>query len=209
MIDINKKIRDEIRKCKYAGVIYLSHCRLHDVPSKLLSASLDIQACLRRLDLSNNDIKMIPSGISEFSELRELWLQNNPIVTLPPQIELCTKLEIIDLKYTLVNELPSELSNIKGLYDLDYRETPFEQYIIKHYDIKATGSTGLALVKRIFKDKYERQCLKAAIVEKLIGELYVKESDDPQTLGIVENMVEVRIWSYKSSSLFVMIFLES
>lgn len=190
MIDINKKLREEIKKCRYAGSIHLCHCRLSEIPHRLISMSADLQ-CLRRLDLSSNNISVIPREIGEFTELRELWLQNNPITAVPKEIELCTKLEIIDLKYTKVADLPSELCNLKKLYELDFSETPFSQLVLTRYEIKTSGSTGLSSLKRIFQDRYERQCLKAATIEKLMGELYVKESDDPNSLSIVGDMVEV------------------
>jgi hypothetical protein len=190
MIDVSKKLREEIKKCHYAGAIHLCHCRLLEIPHKLISMSPDLQS-LRRLDLSSNCISVIPREIGEFTELRELWLQNNPITTVPKELENCTKLEIVDLKYTQVADLPSELCNLKKLYELDFSETPFAQLALTQYEIKTSGSTGLASLKKIFHDRYERQCLKATTVEKLMGELYVKESDDPNTLTIVANMVEV------------------
>jgi Leucine-rich repeat (LRR) protein len=199
MIDVPKKIREEIEKCQYSGMIHLSNCRLSLFPSKILSlsslsssssSSLDFQS-LRRLDLSFNYLIEIPSSISELTELREIWLQHNPIQTLPSSLSLCSKLEVIDIKGTKVSNLPSELANLKKLYELDYRETPFAQYVLERYEIQTTGLTGLTNLKRVFQDQYERQCLKAAIVEKLLGDLYLKESDNPESLSIVQNMVEV------------------
>ena len=190
MIETNKKLREEIKKCRYSGAIHLCHCRLDEIPPRLISASPDLQF-LRRLDLSANNISVIPPEIGEFTELRELWLQSNPIKTLPPQIELCAKLEIIDVRYTLVNDLPSELCNLKKLYELDFSETPFSAYAATQFEIKTSGSSGLSALKKIFQDRYERQCLKAATVEKLMAELYVKECDDPNSLRIVGDMVEV------------------
>jgi len=80
---------------------------------------------------------------------------------------------------------------LKRLYELDFSSTPFAEHVLAQYDIKTTGSTGLATLKKIFNEIYERKCIKAATVEKLMGELYVKESDNPQSLSIVEGMVEL------------------
>lgn len=190
----NKKIREEIKKCKFSSFIMLSNYSLFEFPLKLFNLQYENIKLIRRLDLSFNNITIIPNEISELIELRELWLQYNPLITLPASISLCTKLEIIDLQYTKIIELPSELCNLKKLYELNYNNTPFSEYILQRYDIKTTGINGLATLKRIFQEIYERQCLKSAIVEKLIGELYMKESDNPNSLSIVENMVEVILY---------------
>ena len=185
-----KKIRDEIRKSTHTFTIHLCHCRLLEFPQRLIDSTPSLLG-LRRLDLSSNNISCIPVEIGGFVELRELWLQNNPVTTLPKEIEYLTKLEVLDLKNTKVAELPSEMCNLKKLYDLDFTETPFASHISQRYDIKASDHKGLQTLKKIFQEIYERQCLAANTVEKLMGELYVKEADNPQSIPIVEDMVEV------------------
>jgi hypothetical protein len=123
--------------------------------------------------------------------LRELWLQNNPITSLPKEIELLTKIEVIDLKYTKVTELPSEICNLKKLFDLDFTETPFAAHVLRRYEIKACDHKGLQTLKKVFHEIYQRQCLTADTIEKLMGELYVKEADNPQSIPIVADMLEV------------------
>lgn len=76
--------------------------------------------------------------------------------------------------------------------ELDYRETPFARFVWKRHAIQTTGPTGLVILKKIFQEKFERQCLKDATVENLLSELYMKESDHPDSRRIVEDMVEVR-----------------
>jgi len=141
--------------------------------------------------LSNNNISEIPPEIRGFVELRELWLQNNPITTLPKEIEFLTKIEVIDLKYTKVVELPPEMCNLKKLFDLDFTETPFADNVLQRYEIKACNHNGLQTLKSVFKEIYQRQCLKADTLEKLMGELYVKEADNPQSIPIVQDMLQL------------------
>jgi hypothetical protein len=190
-MEISQKIREEIKRCQFSAVIYLSNYRLLEFPAKILNSAAELQM-LRRLDLSYNNITEVPAAISELTELRELWLQHNPLLTLPAAISNCVKLEIIDLKSTKVTALPAEICNLKKLYELDYRETPFARLVLKKYDIHTTGPTGLVILKKIFQEKFERQCLKDSTVEKLLSELYMKESDHPDSRRIVEDMVEVR-----------------
>lgn len=182
------KIRDEIRKCGYSFVIHLSHLRLTEFPMKIFT--MQDFTCLRRLDLSNNSLSVIPEQIGQLSELRELWLQNNPISSCPRQIELCTKLEVIDFKATKIADLPPEICNIKNLHELDFSKTPFAEKVRVRFEIKENNLNGL---KQLFDDMYQRKNLKAAIIEKLLGELYIKEADDPRTLVVVKQVVEVGI----------------
>lgn len=203
---INKKIREEIKKCQYSSFIMLSNCYLNEFPLKIITLQNDIKY-LRRLDLSFNNITSLPNEISELSELKELWLQHNPLITIPVSLSFCSKLEIIDLKFTKIIELPSELCNLKKLYELNYENTPFSEYILQRYEIKTNGINGLATLKRIFQEIYERQCLKSAIIEKLLGELYMKELDNPDSLYIVENMVEVSLFLYLYLFLYLSLYL--
>jgi hypothetical protein len=188
---VKKKVRDEIKKSSFSFAIHLCHCRLLEFPYRLIESTPTLLH-LRRLDLSNNNIFEIPVEISGFVELRELWLQNNPITTLPKEVANLAKIEVIDLKYTKVTELPSELCNLKKLFDLDFTETPFAAHVLQRYEIKACDHKGLHTLKKIFQEIYQRQCLAADTIEKLMGELYVKEADNPQSIPIVKNMLEVR-----------------
>lgn len=187
---IKKKIRDEIKKSSYSFAIHLCYCRLLSFPQRLIDATQSLLT-LRRLDLSCNNISEIPKEICGFVELRELWLQSNPLTTLPKEIENLTKLEVVDIKHTKVSDLPSEICNLKKLYELDFTETPFSVHISKRYGIKECDHKGLQTLKKIFQERYTRQCLSADTVEKLMGELYVKEADNPQSIPLVENMVEL------------------
>lgn len=187
---IKKKIRDEIKKSSFSFTIHLCHCRLNEFPNRLIEATPTLLA-LRRLDLSSNNISEIPAAIGGFVELRELWLQSNPIITLPKEIENLTKIEVIDLKYTKVMELPSEMCNLKKLYDLDFTETPFAARALQRYEVAACDHGGLQALKRVLREEYQRQCLAADTLELLMGELYLKEADNPQAVPIVKSMLQV------------------
>lgn len=193
---IKKKIRDEIKKSSFSFSIHLCHCRLVDFPHRLIEA-IPTLLNLRRLDLSSNNISEIPAEICGFVELRELWLQNNPITTLPKEIEHLTKIEVIDLKFTNITELPSEMCNLKKLFDLDFTETPFAAHVLQRYEIKTSNDhKGLQTLKKIFQEIYQRQCLANDTLEKLMGELYVKEADNPQSIPIVKNLLEVCFYTH-------------
>ncbi len=137
---------------------------------------------LRKLDLSFNNIQVIPKEIGLLSELRELWLQCNPIQTLPAEIDRCTKLEVIDVKNTPVTELPNELCNLKRLHCLDFSETPFAS--------SNSSGTDLTALKKIFHERYARNCLRTSIYDKLVGEVYVREMDKDENKEIIRLLVE-------------------
>lgn len=184
------KIRQEIKLSISSQVISLPFTRLFSFPREIIDSSSSLQA-LRRLDLSFNHIRELPAEIEALVGLRELWLQGNPLIALPKEIEKLKKIEVIDIKRTEVQLLPPEMCNLRKLHDFDFSETPFAKAAEEKYSIRADSRNGLQALKRIFEDVHTREKLKASTVEKLLGELYVKEADSPQTLPAVEKLLEM------------------
>jgi hypothetical protein len=192
---VKKKIRNEIKKCEYSATIHLASYQLHEFPSKFLfttSLLFDIRSSLKVLNLSYNNITLLPDSIGELTELKELWLQSNPIESLPISLSNCYKLEILDLQRTKIRAIPSEFCNLKRLHELNYCETPYAIEISRRYQLTPTSLTGLKILKEALENEFQRKCLKETILNKLLGELYMKEADDPNTKVVVEQMVEVR-----------------
>ena len=57
---------------------------------------------LQRIDLSHNDIKMLPDFVYELKSLRELWISSNPISKLSNKISECEALEVLDIHNTKI-----------------------------------------------------------------------------------------------------------
>jgi hypothetical protein len=192
--DLAKKIRNEIKKCEYSATVHLASFQLHEFPSKFLFTSsllFDIRSSLKILNLSYNHLTVIPDSIGELTELKELWLQSNPLQILPISLSNCYKLEVLDLQRTLIQTIPSEFCNLKKLHELNYCDTPYALELHRRYQLTPTGLTGLQVLKEALENEFQRKCLKETILNKLLGELYMKEADDPNTKPIVERMVEV------------------
>lgn len=191
--NLNKKLNEEIKKSNYSFQINIINYNLNEFPLKLFSFSLNLSNIIK-LNLSFNFISFIPSEISLLINLKELYLNYNLISTLPLTISDCLKLEILNLNNTNLISLPSEICNLNKLYILSYKDTPFYNLIKNKYNLKENeinDINSLILLKKNFNDLYERKCLKNLIIEKLLSELYMKESDNPNTLIIIQNMVEV------------------
>jgi Leucine-rich repeat (LRR) protein len=73
------------------------------------------------LDLSNNQIRTIPSEIGELTKLEELYFQDNinNITGLPAEVGQLSNLEVLDLSNNGFTGLPYELGNLKSLKVLD------------------------------------------------------------------------------------------
>ena len=75
---------------------------------------------LQTLDLSNNCIKAVPSGVGEL-HLVELRLAGNSIAALPSELctgELAGSLKLLDLSRNSLTTLPQSLSQLKHLVTL-------------------------------------------------------------------------------------------
>lgn len=70
---------------------------------------------LKLVDLSNNHLTQLPSGIEKLELLAILILKKNKLTHLPPTIGLLNNLEIIDLECNQLEELPDEIKHCHKL----------------------------------------------------------------------------------------------
>ena len=63
---------------------------------------------LQILDLSENELKLIPPGITNLHNLRTLDLSNNEITSLPKNIGNLLNLKVLDLSINKLTSLPEE-----------------------------------------------------------------------------------------------------
>lgn len=76
---------------------------------------------LKTLNLSKNNITIIPPNIKECHSLVELYLYGNKIAILPPEIGHLTQLQTLALNENSLNSLPDTLQNLRHLKVLDLR----------------------------------------------------------------------------------------
>ncbi|KAM7477907.1 hypothetical protein LguiA_026120 [Lonicera macranthoides] len=90
------------------------------------------------LDLSNTNIKSLPSTISNLVELRELLLRDcKLLMELPPEIGALSNLKVLDLEGTKLICLPKEIEGLVQLECLKVSLSKRAEYYIKRKGIKA------------------------------------------------------------------------
>ncbi|KAJ8376507.1 hypothetical protein SKAU_G00070870 [Synaphobranchus kaupii] len=78
------------------------------------------------LDLSRNAIAEIPKEIGQLTRLRELLVSYNRVSNVPEELGSCENLEKLELSSNRdLDELPTQLSNLKKLYHLDLSMNQF------------------------------------------------------------------------------------
>eukprot|EP01041_Mallomonas_annulata_P012152 gene12152-25503_t len=186
-----ERVSNEIVASSFSFCLHLNNARLTRFPDKLLQNN--ILSKIRRLDLSYNNIKTIPKEINKLINLRELWLQHNPIEHLPPQICECSFLEVLDLNSTSLIDLPPELATIKPLQEIDWRNTPMAGTYLEQHKVLPCDMEGLMAVCEY---NLLRANLKGELLEMLISEHYVRESDSPGAVSVIQDLVETMAESF-------------
>ncbi|KAK2879268.1 hypothetical protein Q8A67_020059 [Cirrhinus molitorella] len=96
--------------------LQVSYCRLSRVDTRMLSLR-----ALRRLDLSNNHIKKLPSTVGDLSCLAELILHNNHLESFGDGLcssTLQTSLQHLDLSQNQLKALPARFCQLRQLVNL-------------------------------------------------------------------------------------------
>ena len=136
---------------------YLSH-----VPVCVMSAHL---VKLEKLDLSQNQLAVVPIEIANLKQLTELNLDDNVIISLPGAIGLLTKLKVLSLRNNRIaysdkssqqQPLPASLFSQTPLIDLNLHGNPltvkelnamdgFDKYLERRQQVKTSALMGGAL----------------------------------------------------------------
>jgi len=71
-----------------------------------------------KLDLSNNDIAVVPDAIGALTNLKKLYLRGNKIATLPASIGRLTALEELHLNRNILAAVPASIGSLTALTTL-------------------------------------------------------------------------------------------
>lgn len=133
-----QNLEEELKYVKITHSLSLGHCGIIEFPDVIFKNEDDLIS-VRRLDISHNDIKFIPSNIKLFSDLRELWASFNPISIFPREILHLKKLEVIDIRGTLISEIPTEIVDLPYLNEIDWRDTPLAEKLKEQLGIQVNN----------------------------------------------------------------------
>ena len=195
-----EKVKEEMIKAESSGMLYLSHAALLKFPQSILCLSLEK---IFRLDLSYNNIHILPKEIITLSNLKEFWIHNNPISEIPYCIDGCAKLEVFDIRWTNIESLPPNIAMLKKLVELDWRNTPLEKKLLEDYKLKAGDINGL---KAIYHTIHERDAQKELLKDFFTGVHFLKEADLPNMDVLIFNLVEVFIFISVINEYFLHIY---
>ncbi len=76
---------------------------------------------LTKLKLFGNKLTVLPKEIGNLTSLKELYLHYNKLITLPKEIGNLTNLTILDLSHNKLTALPKEIGNLTNLKILDLK----------------------------------------------------------------------------------------
>uniref|UniRef100_W5MZB8 Leucine-rich repeat-containing protein 59 n=1 Tax=Lepisosteus oculatus TaxID=7918 RepID=W5MZB8_LEPOC len=122
---INKgvNLRDKIN----GNEMDLSLCNLTEVPVKELSAFPKATA----LDLSCNNLTILPSDFCGLTHLTKLDLSKNQLSQLPAELGRLISLQHLDLYNNKLTMLPVSFAQLKNLKWLDLKDNPLEPSLAK------------------------------------------------------------------------------
>ena len=98
---------------KHIVTLNLSDCAL----SEKFPKDFELSA-LRTLDLSHNQIQMVPNLFNKIPDLETLTLNNNKIEVLPNSIGECRNLRFLNLRNNILTKLPENIGQLINLHFL-------------------------------------------------------------------------------------------
>ena len=182
---VRDELERELKRSELTKYYHASYKRLPAFPSEVIfKAPLQMV----RLDISNNNITIIPDEIKLLVNLKDLWVSNNPIDALPESLAECLKLETIDMRMTKIDRLPPSFCLLKRLYEIDWRDSPLQQFLEEEQGIDFGD---VQAVKDMCLYIYTRLNLRAELLEALAGAHFASDADKPNISERIEGVVEM------------------
>jgi Leucine-rich repeat (LRR) protein len=111
------EIQNFIELCPNLKALFLRCCNLNaDMTADILRALSKTK--VSHLDLSQNNIAVIPAEIGDLLELQELDLSSNKITNIPIELGNLSKLQKLDLNRNRIEEVSSGIGNLLQLQEL-------------------------------------------------------------------------------------------
>lgn len=182
----DSRIDDEGEKIRLSHEFCMCLSHLNFFPMKMFTfGGVEM---LRRLDISHNNISVLPAEIGILHNLRSLWISNNPIRSLPEQIASLIKLQEIDLRHTLIAKVPLVIGAL-DLHELDWSDTPMAVDIKARYNIQPGD---LRSLKGLLSNINERETIEHEFVDFLQNIRFVTESHSiPNFSYLVSEAVQI------------------
>ena len=98
---------------------------------KTLPSEIYLLSRVQKLNLSNNLLTTLPSEIGNLTGLYNLDLRNNRIVSLPQGIENLSNLRILNISNNQLANLPATISHIPKIWELDLSDNSFSKFPIE------------------------------------------------------------------------------
>lgn len=108
--DLPPALRLALKDPANADKLILAQARLTQLPDEIKSLTQ-----LKRLDLSSNQLKVLPDGLSQLKLLEILWLDGNPLTQLPPVVCQLKGLKSLKAMNCGLTTLPAQLGQLKQL----------------------------------------------------------------------------------------------
>lgn len=182
--DQELRIRKEFKNSQQSKLMCLSNMMLSSFPSYLFNNESFVN--INRLDISFNNLSVIPNDIKILVNLKEIWLNNNPIKEFPIGILELPNLGVIDIRNTKISNIPPDLASMKKLYEVDWRNTPFSVVVSNTFNIKDNDLPSLVKVFSLQRDKRN---LEEKFYDRLQNDIFPKEMDRPNMVTLIRNLV--------------------
>ncbi len=124
------EVKITLEELKYGEDIFVGNGKL-DLSGRHLISIDGIEIfpafAIDRLDISNNELELLPDSIGKFTEVRNLNLSHNKLKKLSPALGNLVKVERLDLNDNNLTELPDSLGLCVNLWRLDVSNNKLTQ----------------------------------------------------------------------------------
>ncbi|XP_078162771.1 uncharacterized protein LOC144557968 [Carex rostrata] len=193
------------KKAKSLRTLLISRC--NPIEKSFLSRIFAMLRCLRVLDLSSSQIKVIPDSVGCLIHLRYLDLSCSSIESLPQSIGYLLNLQVLKLPKTKIKKLPESLTKLQSLRHLDIRGCIF----LTDMPVGVKKLTQLQTLTDFTIGVKKTSCGLGELKElNLTGELFIWHLENFKTedtqiehaiLSNKEDLVSLRLtWHHRSNS---------